>query len=97
MSHADAAAMGIAYPTAHFALVERGQYQPGETVLINGAAGGVGIATIQVAKALGAKVIASVGSAERLLPVLKRMRLPNCVNPRILPLPSSEMVPNGAK
>jgi len=65
MSFADAAAMGIAYPTAHFALVERGQYQPGETVLINGAAGGVGIATIQVAKALGAKVIASVGSAEK--------------------------------
>jgi NADPH2:quinone reductase len=63
MSFADAAAMGIAYPTAHFALVERGQYQPGETVLINGAAGGVGIATIQVAKALGATVVASVSSA----------------------------------
>ena len=62
MSYADAAAMGIAYPTAHFALVERGQYQPGETVLINGAAGGVGIATIQVAKALGATVVASVSS-----------------------------------
>jgi NADPH2:quinone reductase len=65
MSFADAAAMGIAYPTAHFALVERGRYQPGETVLVNGAAGGVGIATIQVAKALGARVIASVGSAEK--------------------------------
>lgn len=65
MSFADAAAMGIAYPTAHFALVERGQYQPGETVLINGAAGGVGIATIQVAKALGATVVASVGSAAK--------------------------------
>ena len=62
MSYADAAAMGIAYPTAHFALVERGQYQPGETVLINGAAGGVGVATIQVAKALGATVVASVSS-----------------------------------
>lgn len=65
MSFADAAAMGIAYPTAHFALVERGQYRPGETVLINGAAGGVGIATIQVAKALGATVVASVSSAEK--------------------------------
>lgn len=62
MSFEDAAAMGIAYPTAHFALVERGQYQPGDTVLINGAAGGVGIATIQVAKALGATVVASVSS-----------------------------------
>lgn len=65
MSFADAAAMGIAYPTAHFALVERGQYQPGEIVLVNGGAGGVGIATIQVGKALGATVIASVGSAEK--------------------------------
>jgi NADPH2:quinone reductase len=57
--------MGIAYPTAHFALVERAQYQAGETVLINGAAGGVGIATIQVAKALGATVVASVSSAAK--------------------------------
>lgn len=65
MSFDDAAAMGIAYPTAHFALLERGRYQPGETVLINGAAGGVGIATIQVAKALGATVVASVSSEEK--------------------------------
>jgi len=65
MSYADAAAMGIAYPTAHFALVERARWQPGETVLINGAAGGVGIATIEVAKALGATVVASVGSAAK--------------------------------
>jgi len=61
----DAAAMGIAYPTAHFALVERARWQPGETVLVNGAAGGVGIAAIQVAKALGATVVASVGSADK--------------------------------
>ena len=67
MSYADAAAMGIAWPTAHFALIERGQYQPGETVLINGAAGGVGIATIQIAKALGATVVASVSSADKAL------------------------------
>jgi len=65
ISFIDAAAMGIAYPTAHFALVERAQYQAGETVLINGAAGGVGIATIQVAKALGATVVASVSSAAK--------------------------------
>ena len=57
--------MGIAYPTAHFALVERARFQPGEIVLVNGAAGGVGIATIQVAKALGATVVASVGSADK--------------------------------
>lgn len=65
MSFTDGAAMGIAYATAHFALVERGQYRPGEIVLVNGAAGGVGIATIEVAKALGATVVASVSNAEK--------------------------------
>ncbi|MDP2241776.1 MAG: NADPH:quinone oxidoreductase family protein [Burkholderiales bacterium] len=63
MSFTDAAAMGLTFPTAHFALVERGQYQPGEIVLINGAAGGVGVATVQIAKALGATVVAAVDSA----------------------------------
>jgi NADPH2:quinone reductase len=62
MSYAEAAAMGLTYLTAHFALVERGMYRPGDTVLVNGAAGGVGVATVQVAKALGATVVASVGS-----------------------------------
>ena len=60
MSFAEGAAMGLTYLTAHFALVERGASQPGETVLVNGAAGGVGLATVQVAKALGATVVASV-------------------------------------
>jgi NADPH2:quinone reductase len=62
MTYAEAAAMGLTYLTAHFALVERGAYRPGDIVLVNGAAGGVGIATVQVAKALGATVVASVGS-----------------------------------
>ncbi len=60
MSFVDAAAMGLAYQTAYFALVERGAYRTGETVLINGAGGGVGLAAIQIAKALGAKVLAGV-------------------------------------
>ena len=65
MSYVDAAAMGLTYLTAHFALVERGAYQPGETVLVNGAAGGVGLAAVQVAKALGATVVASVSSEDK--------------------------------
>jgi NADPH2:quinone reductase len=65
MSFADAAAMGLTYLTAHFSLVERARYQPGEIVLVNGAAGGVGVATIQIAKALGATVVASVSSEEK--------------------------------
>jgi NADPH2:quinone reductase len=62
MSYVDAAAMGLTYLTAHFALVERARYRQGEVVLVNGAAGGVGLAAVQVAKALGATVIASVSS-----------------------------------
>ncbi len=62
MSHADAAAMGLVYPTAHFALVERARYRPGEVVMITGAAGGVGLAAVQVAKALGATVVAAVST-----------------------------------
>ncbi len=49
-----AAAMGLAYMTAWFALTVRGRLQPGETVLINGASGGVGLAAVNLAKPLGA-------------------------------------------
>ena len=62
MSYAEGAAMGLTYLTAHFALVERGMYRSGDVVLVNGAAGGVGLAAVQVAKALGATVVASVSS-----------------------------------
>jgi NADPH2:quinone reductase len=65
MTFADAAAMGLTYLTAHFSLCERARYQPGEVVLVNGAAGGVGVAAVQIAKALGAIVIASVSSEEK--------------------------------
>jgi NADPH2:quinone reductase len=65
MSFADAAAMGLTYLTAHFSLCERAGYRPGETVLVNGAAGGVGLAAVQIAKALGATVVASVSSEDK--------------------------------
>src|SRR5688572_8537417 len=65
MSYAEGAAMGLVYLTAHFALLERGALKSGETVLVNGAAGGVGLATVQLAKAYGATVVASVGSADK--------------------------------
>ncbi|HYD94523.1 MAG TPA: NADPH:quinone oxidoreductase family protein [Noviherbaspirillum sp.] len=60
MSFTDAAAMGLVYQTAHFALMERGQFRPGETVLVNGGGGGVGLAAIQIARAFGATVLAGV-------------------------------------
>ncbi|OWW18157.1 NADPH:quinone oxidoreductase family protein [Noviherbaspirillum denitrificans] len=62
MTFADAAAMGLAYQTAYFALVERGQFKEGESVLVNGAAGGVGLAAVQIARALGATVFAGVAN-----------------------------------
>jgi NADPH2:quinone reductase len=56
------AALLLNYHTAHFALVQRGRLTAGERVLVHGAAGGVGTATIQVAKAVGAEVVAVVSS-----------------------------------
>ena len=59
------AAAGVfrgAYTTAYHALLQRGRLRHGEWVLVHGAAGGIGIAAIQVAKAFGAKVIAAAGS-----------------------------------
>ena len=58
----DGAVLALAYQTAHFALLERGAYKKGETVLVTGASGGVGLAGVQLAKALGATVIAGVTS-----------------------------------
>ena len=55
-----AAALGIAFQTAYFALLDRAQIQAGETVLVTGASGSVGIAAIQLAKVFGATVIAGL-------------------------------------
>ncbi|KQT10512.1 NADPH:quinone oxidoreductase family protein [Ramlibacter sp. Leaf400] len=61
----DAAAFIMIYATSHHALVDRAQLKPGETVLVLGAAGGVGTAAIQIAKAKGARVIAAASSDEK--------------------------------
>lgn len=60
ISYAEAAAMGLVYQTAYFALVVRGLFRAGEIVLVNGAAGGVGSAAIQLVKALGGVALAGV-------------------------------------
>ena len=65
MSYDEGAALPMNYLTAHFALVERGGLKAGETVLVHGAAGGVGTATIQVARGYGARTIAVVSSEEK--------------------------------
>jgi NADPH2:quinone reductase len=60
------AALPIVYPTSHVALVLRAALRAGETLLVHAAAGGVGIAAVQIGKALGARVIATAGGAEKL-------------------------------
>jgi NADPH2:quinone reductase len=62
---ADAAAFIMTYATSHHALLDRAQLKPGETVLVLGAAGGVGTAAIQIAKAAGARVIAAASTDEK--------------------------------
>ncbi len=57
MSFEDAAALGLAYQTAHFALAERAALSAGDSVLVLGASGGVGAASVQLAKALGAGLV----------------------------------------
>jgi NADPH2:quinone reductase len=65
LSFDEGAALPMNYLTAQFALAERGQLKAGETVLVHGAAGGVGTATIQVAKGYGARTIAVVSTQEK--------------------------------
>ncbi|HET9420569.1 MAG TPA: NADPH:quinone oxidoreductase family protein [Nocardioides sp.] len=65
VSYDEGAALPMNYLTAQFALAERGQLQTGETVLVHGAAGGVGTATLQVARGMGARTIAVVSTDEK--------------------------------
>ncbi|APO75898.1 beta-ketoacyl synthase protein [Rhizobium etli 8C-3] len=60
-----AATVPVAFLTAYYAMVELGRIQPGETILIHGAAGGVGLAALQIAKLKGATVIATAGTLEK--------------------------------
>ncbi|UGY93248.1 type I polyketide synthase [Streptomyces gobiensis] len=62
ISFAAAATAPVAFATVHYSLGHLAQLRPGETVLVHGAAGGVGLAAIQYAKARGARVIATAGS-----------------------------------
>lgn len=64
-SAVDGAAFIMTYATSHHALMDRAQLQAGETVLVLGAAGGVGTAAIQIAKAAGARVIAAASSDDK--------------------------------
>ena len=84
VSFEQGAAVNIPYATAYRALVHKAQARPGEAVLIHGASGGVGLAAVQLAQALGLRVIATAGSEaglhivrEQGAPVVLDHRLPN--------------------
>ena len=66
ISFAQAATFGVSYPTAHYALFERGGAKAGETVFIHGASGSVGSSAIQLAKRAGLRVVGSAGTAKGL-------------------------------
>ena len=66
MTFEEGAALPIVYPTSYAALVLRAAIRPGETLLVHAAAGGVGLAAVQIGKALGARVLATAGGPEKL-------------------------------
>jgi NADPH2:quinone reductase len=66
MEFSTAAAFPVAYGTSHGALEWRARLQPGEWLLVTGAAGGVGLTAVEIGKAMGARVVACAGSAEKL-------------------------------
>lgn len=64
--YAEATGLGYAYGTGYYGLRHRGALKPGETLLVLGAAGNVGLAAVELGKLLGARVIAAASSAEKL-------------------------------
>ena len=66
MSFAKASGISTTYGTSNYALKQRADLQPGETLLVLGAAGGVGLAAVELGKAMGARVIAAASSPEKL-------------------------------
>jgi len=72
MTYAQAAAYGSGYSTAYVALVRRGYLEAGETLLVHGATGGIGMAAVDLGKKLGAKVIATGGRDDKLAVVASR-------------------------
>jgi NADPH2:quinone reductase len=72
MSFEDAGAFPVAYISSHVALRWQGRLEPGETLLVLGAAGGVGLTAVEIGKAMGARVIAAASTAEKLAAAQER-------------------------
>ena len=82
MDFATAAALPMTYGTSYHALVQRGRLKEGETLLVHGATGGVGTAAVEIGKRLGAKVIATAGSDEKLQTLQKLYGVEHVINYR---------------
>jgi len=81
LSFEEAAVVPINYYTSYISLLRRGMLQPGETLVVHGACGGVGLAGVQLGKYLGARVIAT-GSSDEKLAVVKALGADHVVNTR---------------
>jgi len=95
-SHFEAAGLFVTMPTSYAGLVTRCRVQPGEWVLVHAAAGGVGLAAVQIAKALGATVVATAGTAHK-LEVAKRFGADHLIDYRDegWPLKVKALTPQG--
>ena len=79
MDFKDGAAFPLNYGTTYYALKQRGELKPGETLLVTGAGGGVGTTAIEIGKAMGARVIAAASNQEK-LDIAKRLGADEVVN-----------------
>jgi len=82
-SFAEAATLPVAFATAHYALHSLAHLQPGEKVLVHAAAGGVGLAAVQIARQFGAEVFATAGSPEK-REFLQLLGIPHIMDSRSL-------------
>jgi len=80
LSFAEASAVGVAYLTAYVSLVRRARLEAGEWVLVHGASGGVGLACVDLARALGARVIAASASDAKLKTIAAAYEPDACLN-----------------
>ena len=80
MDYVTGATFGMTYGTSYYALVQRGHLAAGETLVVHGASGGVGTAALQIGKCLGAKVIATGGSDEKLAKIQEACDVDGVVN-----------------
>ena len=79
MDFKDGAAFPLNYGTTYYALKQRGELKPGETLLVTGAGGGVGTTAVEIGKAMGARVIAAASNQEK-LDIAKRLGADEVVN-----------------